>query len=292
MCEEAGFDFGEFDSEAVEFDLGIGTAEECEAAIGGQPAEVTGDVDAAGGIARVGDEGLLGKVGFLPVARGDGGGVDGYGSGLVGFSDGLEFFIEEDGFRVRDGVAGGQESGQVGLVVVDEVGAEIAGLGRTHSIHEPAVGAEQMAAELDILGCDGFRPDHGDAHRGDGGLGREGCGELAEWCRDPAEDVQLVAVHPVGEAIEAECGQGPVVGGGAVQESEEDLHDGSGEGEGVEVGDLVFRGDLNQMGIITDVVEEALVGVDDSFGLAGGTGGIDDICGRVGLGGGSGRGGV
>ncbi|MFM1942502.1 MAG: hypothetical protein RI897_1484 [Verrucomicrobiota bacterium] len=39
----------------------------------------------------------------------------------------------------------------------------------------------------------------------------------------------------------------------------------------MEVGDLVFRGDLNQMGIITDVVEEALVGVDDSFGLAGGT---------------------
>ncbi|MFM1942504.1 MAG: hypothetical protein RI897_1486 [Verrucomicrobiota bacterium] len=35
VVEEVGFDFGEFDSEAVQFDLGIGAAEECEAAIGG-----------------------------------------------------------------------------------------------------------------------------------------------------------------------------------------------------------------------------------------------------------------
>ncbi|MFM1942503.1 MAG: hypothetical protein RI897_1485 [Verrucomicrobiota bacterium] len=166
--------------------------------------------------AGVGDEGFFGEVGLLPVAGGEAGCADGDGSGLVGFGYGLEFLVEQDCFRVRDGVAGGQEGGQVAVVWGHEVGAEVAGFGGADSIHDGAFCPEQLAADLDVLGRDGFGSDHGDAGGGDGDIIREGGGELAEWCGDPADDAQVVPGHVVGEAIEAEFGQRPVVAGRAV----------------------------------------------------------------------------
>ena len=71
MGGEGGFDFAEFDAEAADFDLVVGTAEELQRALTVPAGQVAGAVHPLPGLAvGAGDEALGGQAGAVEVAAG------------------------------------------------------------------------------------------------------------------------------------------------------------------------------------------------------------------------------
>ncbi|ESU51893.1 linear gramicidin synthetase subunit D [Streptomyces sp. HCCB10043] len=262
---ERGLDLAEFDAEAAEFDLSVGSSDEFQHAAGAPPHQVTGAVHAAAGRAeRVGDETLGGGPGSSDVAPGEAlAGQVQFAGRPVG--DGFERRVEDVAAPVEGGAA--ERDGAVGGTVTVPGGRLDGCLGgpvRVDDVPAPAPLVEDLRRA--DLSADDQSPQVREICGGHGGecAGGEGCGGDGLRGKEVGE---VTAGQAVRRYHQAAAGQE-----GHAQFGDEDV-----EPRGDE---LQYAG-VRSRAVAPDLVGgeggQPFVSDDDTLRPSGGAGGLDDV---------------
>ncbi|SCE02890.1 hypothetical protein GA0115236_13313 [Streptomyces sp. IgraMP-1] len=269
VAEQRRFGLGGFDAVSADLDLGVGAAEEVEAAVGVAGDEVAGAVEAGSGVVGVGDEAGGGEGGLAVVAAGESGAAE----------------VQLTGDADRDGSQGGVQD--IGLGVVHgqaEWDRALRGVGGGEGAADGEGGRLGGAVDVD----DGqVRVGGLDAGHGGRGGGLAACPDLLE----AGEAAGVLLGEEVEEGLGEEDGR-DAGGDGFADDGRGDLAVGDGEGVAVEEGgpDLVGGGVEGVGGVEEEVAVGAVVpagvggeggdvgvGDRDALGLARGARGVHDV---------------
>ena len=272
---EGDFDLAQFHPEAAQLDLEVGPSQVFNIAVGQPAGQVTGLVEAGAGVGGegIGNELLGGELGAVPVAGANldtadvqlGWDADGGGSSLG---------IEQVDPGVGDGAADGDPAvGGLAAVEPGHVDGTFGGAVEVVQLDLGQAGAEA----LDQVEGEGLAGAEG-ADQAGAGLEPRLVEEGLEHGGNEVEGGDALAADEVGQVggVLVAFGAGEDQAG-AGEEGPEELPDGDVEGKGGLLEDAVVGGEMEGVLHPEQAVDDGAVAVHGALGVAGGSGGVDDV---------------
>ncbi len=277
VVQQAGFDFPQFDAETADLHLMVDAPEVFHQAVGALADQVAGAVQ-AGAIAgkRIGDKTLGGDSRTLVITLGQAGAADIQLAGGALRHQG-QVGIEDIGHTGTDHPA----DRDAGRALFQLFGCQAGqwhdhGFGRAIGVEEQ-VRLEGRANPLQVLAGQRFAAGDAHAYRQGLRLGRQPLGQLAAVARGKTEDIDLLLTDQLADFLGIPLPLGPQHHPGAAQQRHQQTL-----GGGVEVDRIEMQ--FAVIGLHVEAADHRLamhgdltVGDHHALGLAGGTGGVDQV---------------